>query len=129
MAAWIPCPCCENYWCLLHGQHAHDCPCPPVEEWDESPYGANNSETESRPRARPKTAPQSGPMGTTGVRGSVRSLLTKPPARATAAVERWQSFTPSEATTHDPDLQPPRPRPVRVLPGRLRRGPAAVRAV
>lgn len=35
---WVPCPCCENYWCNLHEKHAYDCPCPPIEEWNESPY-------------------------------------------------------------------------------------------
>ena len=35
---WIPCPHCCEYWCLLHGKHAHDCDCPPVEEWLVSPY-------------------------------------------------------------------------------------------
>ncbi len=39
LAPWIPCPCCDCYLCTLHGLHAHDCECPPVEEWDESPYG------------------------------------------------------------------------------------------
>jgi hypothetical protein len=38
-AAWIPCPGgCENYWCQIHQQHAHDCPCPPIEDWESSPY-------------------------------------------------------------------------------------------
>ena len=35
--AWVPCI-CENYWCLIHGMHAHDCPCPPIEEWETDPY-------------------------------------------------------------------------------------------
>lgn len=30
---WSRCPCCEDYWCSIHQQHAHDCPCPPVEDW------------------------------------------------------------------------------------------------
>lgn len=39
-AAWIPCPCCTdgNYWCVLHEMHTGDCPCPPLDEWKESPY-------------------------------------------------------------------------------------------
>lgn len=37
-APWSPCPNCENYWCEIHKMHAHDCPCPPVEEWETSPY-------------------------------------------------------------------------------------------
>jgi DNA-binding phage protein len=37
---WIPCPCCDCYLCTIHGAHAHDCPCPPIEEWETDPYGA-----------------------------------------------------------------------------------------
>jgi hypothetical protein len=36
--AWIPCDCCENFLCTIHGMHAHDCPCPPIEEWSTDPY-------------------------------------------------------------------------------------------
>ncbi len=36
--AWVRCECCENYWCLAHALHAHDCSCPPFEEWSKSPY-------------------------------------------------------------------------------------------
>jgi len=32
---WRPCP-CGNYWCELHNQHAHDCPCPALGEEDDS---------------------------------------------------------------------------------------------
>jgi hypothetical protein len=39
--SWVPCPCCENYWCLEHDRHAHDCPCPEVELWDRSPYAGD----------------------------------------------------------------------------------------
>ena len=38
---WVPCPCCENWVCRIHGSHAHDCECPPVDEWEaagSSPY-------------------------------------------------------------------------------------------
>lgn len=31
--AWIRCPGCENYWCTVHKKHAHDCECPPAEDW------------------------------------------------------------------------------------------------
>lgn len=34
---WAPCQ-CGNHWCRLHDQHAHDCICPPVEDWGISPY-------------------------------------------------------------------------------------------
>lgn len=37
--AWVPCDCCENFLCTIHGGHAHDCDCPPVDEWgDVDPY-------------------------------------------------------------------------------------------
>lgn len=31
---WTPCPCCDAWICRIHGQHAHDCPCPSIEEWE-----------------------------------------------------------------------------------------------
>jgi DNA (cytosine-5)-methyltransferase 1 len=39
--AWTECPDCGDFWCNLHGEHAADCACPPVDEWAEyslSPY-------------------------------------------------------------------------------------------
>ena len=36
---WIPCPNdCGDFWCVVHHQHAHDCDCPPIEDWGTSPY-------------------------------------------------------------------------------------------
>ncbi len=34
---WEPCT-CGAYMCRTHLQHVHDCSCPPIEEWDYSPY-------------------------------------------------------------------------------------------
>jgi hypothetical protein len=34
---WVPCQ-CGDYRCLKHRMHAHECPCPPIEEWETSPY-------------------------------------------------------------------------------------------
>lgn len=36
--AWEPCGDCEEFWCNVHGMHAHDCDFPPVDEWDTDPY-------------------------------------------------------------------------------------------
>ena len=36
--AWSSCPDCDDYRCNIHGTHAHDCPCPPADEWADSPY-------------------------------------------------------------------------------------------
>lgn len=32
--AWVPCDCCDNFICTIHGGHAHDCDCPPLDVWD-----------------------------------------------------------------------------------------------
>lgn len=36
--AWVPCPCCDEFLCTIHGGHAHSCDCPPIEEWEVDPY-------------------------------------------------------------------------------------------
>lgn len=41
MPAWIRCTGCENFWCTIHEMHAHDCPCPPIEEWDTDRYSGD----------------------------------------------------------------------------------------
>ena len=38
MPAWLPCECCEEFLCTICGDHAWNCPCPPVEEWQSGPY-------------------------------------------------------------------------------------------
>ena len=35
---WIPYPCCENFWCVVHDKHAHDCACPSIDQMDFDPY-------------------------------------------------------------------------------------------
>lgn len=35
--SWSPCR-CGDWWCNTHQQHAHDCPCPAVEDQDGDPY-------------------------------------------------------------------------------------------
>jgi hypothetical protein len=40
--AWVPCEMCQDFWCLIHLAHVHDCACPPIEEWVKArkwPYG------------------------------------------------------------------------------------------
>ena len=36
--AWAPCGWCEDWYCRIHQEHAYDCACPPIEEWDVDPY-------------------------------------------------------------------------------------------
>jgi hypothetical protein len=38
VAAWVPCPHCDDYLCNIHNTHASTCPCPPIEDWSEDPY-------------------------------------------------------------------------------------------
>lgn len=34
---WKPCECGE-FWCTEHQRHVFECSCPPIEEWETSPY-------------------------------------------------------------------------------------------
>ena len=36
--AWVKCSWCEDYWCTIHEDHVHNCPCPAIEHWDVDPY-------------------------------------------------------------------------------------------
>jgi len=36
--AWMPCECCEEFVCTIHGGHVAECECPPIEEWECDPY-------------------------------------------------------------------------------------------
>lgn len=39
--AWISCPGeCGEFWCTIHREHAYDCPCPEIEDWDGDPYAS-----------------------------------------------------------------------------------------
>jgi len=42
-AAWMPCPCCDDWWCNIHGMHTGECPCPEIDEWETDPYAANSN--------------------------------------------------------------------------------------
>lgn len=38
MICWQLCEDCGEFWCNIHGEHAFECPCPAIEEWDTDPY-------------------------------------------------------------------------------------------
>lgn len=42
-APWIKCQFCDEFWCTIHDQHACDCPCPPIDEWEIDPYSPMKS--------------------------------------------------------------------------------------
>ncbi len=44
--AWVPCDNCDEWYCTIHGEHVHDCPCPPIDEWEYDPYVDNIPPTE-----------------------------------------------------------------------------------
>ncbi len=46
--AWMPCQCCEDFLCTIHDCHAHDCECPPIEDWNENPYGPGSGRSLAR---------------------------------------------------------------------------------
>jgi len=31
---WVPCPDCDDWFCTVHQEHAHECACPPVSPED-----------------------------------------------------------------------------------------------
>lgn len=64
MACWMECHTCEDFFCLLHETHVHDCPCPPIEEWAESPYlpPVDGRYFEEVSTARPGMAPSWGAL-------------------------------------------------------------------
>lgn len=35
---WEPCHDCEEYVCNIHNEHAADCPCPGIDDWNVDPY-------------------------------------------------------------------------------------------
>lgn len=46
--AWVPCECCDEFVCTIHNQHACDCPCPPIDEWEKDPYSAGSQTAEAK---------------------------------------------------------------------------------
>ena len=49
--AWMPCQCCDDFLCTIHGEHVHECPCPPIDTWARKkidPYGAGSNRSLAR---------------------------------------------------------------------------------
>ena len=40
MTPWVPCDCCDEFLCNIHGGHVSECECPPIDEWVTDPYDA-----------------------------------------------------------------------------------------
>jgi hypothetical protein len=63
--AWMPCPCCDDWWCNIHGMHTGECPCPEIDEWDSDPYsvchaaGAGLPNGIKRPMGQPRALTES----------------------------------------------------------------------
>lgn len=43
--AWMPRLCCDEWMCTIHGEHVHDCPCSPLDEWTTDPYCPGSNTT------------------------------------------------------------------------------------
>lgn len=52
--AWVPCPHCGEWLCTIHRMHVFECPCPPVDEWERSPYQTESSSTATKRVNAPK---------------------------------------------------------------------------
>ncbi len=78
--AWVPCPCCPEFWCTRHGCHAFECPCPPIEEWDIDPYSPPTGDpmpaTPTTPGARLRAARLK--LGLTQVAAAARLGIPQP---------------------------------------------------
>lgn len=61
--AWVACQCGEMF-CNVHNMHAFECPCPPVEEWETSPYSTPIETAGIQPAAGP-----AGPLTTPDEQG------------------------------------------------------------
>lgn len=81
IACWTRCECCEDFICNIHGMHAYDCDCPPIDEWASlgiDPYSCGLGEPSlsrlqghaghvgNRDEPRRIDADASGPIATTG---------------------------------------------------------------
>jgi DNA (cytosine-5)-methyltransferase 1 len=58
--AWMPCPCCDDWWCNVHEMHTGECPCPEIDEWDFDPYSVCHAAGEGLPNGATE------PMGEPG---------------------------------------------------------------
>lgn len=55
--AWTRCECCDDFVCNIHeGQHAWECPCPPIEVWIDAgldPYEDSGKDFKAATEATP----------------------------------------------------------------------------
>ncbi len=47
--AWMPCPCCDDWWCNVHEMHTGECPYPEIDEWDSDPHSVRHAAGEGLP--------------------------------------------------------------------------------
>lgn len=116
--AWEPCD-CEEWWCNIHGCHAFECDCPPVEEWPTSPYApmamgwvchveqGNYGHFSPKPTWLYAVTPSPPPAliwGPSGKEGRIEKIWSRDP-------RRWQTPAPfaelllSIARSCSPELQ------------------------
>jgi site-specific DNA-cytosine methylase len=126
---WIPCPCCENFWCVRHQQHAHDCECPSIDLMDYDPYsegGERVADThrqhleeweDERGHSWPEQPPTPGAGGETPGRETqsrVDGVSHGLPSRVDLSRHRWpappgqprHTWEPPQTHTRQPEDKP-----------------------
>ena len=58
--AWIPCECCDDYWCVLHRKHVLECRCQDIDSWTRRglwPYAQGGYYANQTPSGQNKLGP------------------------------------------------------------------------
>ena len=112
-ATWIPCVCEAGVFrCVIHKQHVHDCPCPPIDQWETDPYtepiprhSVNRSSGQGWPTPTAGDAKSSGAAGYSTASGR-HSGTTLTDAASGARGPLAQTTTTDGATTSTPEGRP-----------------------
>ena len=94
---WTRCECCEDFWCNICDQHAYDCDCPPIDEWETDPYGLQEQGPAAQPVAIQGTvigrSEHAGPQGSGADDSGAMFTLTKTDVHAVAVDFRHTDLT------------------------------------
>ena len=78
---WVPCNSCEEFWCTDHGQHASECPCPPIEEWERDPYSPPSAPADTHSGTTPRAVDASDSLLDGGASGRPVDVTVTPETR------------------------------------------------
>jgi hypothetical protein len=80
VAAWAPCPFCDDWYCSVHDQHVSDCACPPIDEWATDPYAATTKHPAAVALGSIKTEKKAASSRLNGKKGG-RPNKVQPPSK------------------------------------------------